>query len=186
MTPLADSTKLGGYVGFDIDPARAAALVDQASAVIRGLTRQAFDFVSGDTVTLTPAGAVVLLPELPVVAVTALQVAHNGAWLPFPDRWDWSTEGVIEVDSRSIWWPRGQNSVRATNDHGYTVMPDDLSGACLGLAADLLANPMHLQATNVGGVSMRFDRPTITGAVGTDLPASVQAVIDKYTLVSVA
>lgn len=189
-SPLADPTKLAGYVGFDVNPARAAALVDQASALIRGLTRQLFDYVTGDTVILSPIGSIALLPELPAVNVYDLQVLNQdqGTWTPFPDRWDYDPDtGVIEVDPLSWWWPRRQRrSVQVTYDHGYTTAPDDLAGACLGLAADLLANPMHLQSTSVGGVSMRFDRPAaLTGAVGTDLPASIQVVIDKYTKPSV-
>jgi hypothetical protein len=58
-----------------VDDAPALAAIAAASAAIRGYCRQVLSLVTDDHVVLSPACGRVLLPELPVVAVSAVSLA---------------------------------------------------------------------------------------------------------------
>src|SRR5690606_36466189 len=107
MAPLATVEDLEARLGRELtseEAARANALLADASALIRGWTRQDFTLTLGDVITLRPVGTVVRLPQRPVQAVTAV-VAVGGSEaipdVPLPvGSWTW--DGIDKVD---IWPP---------------------------------------------------------------------------------
>lgn len=182
MKPFAAPSDLVAYVGELVTLDRAAALLTQASEIIRGLARQQIDMVTDDVVILDPIGSVVLLPELPVVAVTALEVRDGADWSPYPDRWVWSASGTIRAAPSRL-WPTEPQSVRVTNSHGYDPIPGDLAAVCLTLAVRLAGNPMRLQSQQIGAVRVQFESSRGSSAL---LDDAETRIIDRYSLASVA
>ncbi|MFC0546928.1 hypothetical protein [Kutzneria chonburiensis] len=182
-TPFAEPSALVAYLGSTLSLDRAAMLLAHASDIIRGVARQQLHLVEDDTVTLDPLGQVVLLPELPVLAVSSVDVLVNGMWSPFAGRWVWSATGTVRAVP-SHWWPTTPRSVRVTYDHGYDPIPSDLATVCVSLAARLAVNPVHLQQQTVGGVQVRF-APSAAGEGGV-LDDVEQAIVDRYSVAGVA
>jgi hypothetical protein len=128
---------------------------------------------------------VVLLPEIPVVAVSHVDVLTvdgvDTGWTEYTERYVWSRTGTIRVVP-SPRWPRTPGSVRVTYTHGYETIPSDLASVAVSLAARLATNPVHLQSQQVGGVQTRF-APTSGASVLDDVE---QAIVDRYSVVGVS
>ncbi len=114
-----------------------------ASAEIRNGRRE-FSPISGEVEALDGHSATSVLTSryhLPVTAVSQVEV-FNGASYDVLDatEYQWTPSGVIE---RLNWrcWPGYLQGVRVTYNHGYDILPRDVAGVCLRLAARLLANP---------------------------------------------
>lgn len=98
-------------------------LLSAGSRAFRRETRQHISRVVDDTVTLDPEGStVLLLPELPVTAVTSLTI--NGVAVDVAGLW--SEKGIIR---RSAAFPRTFRSVQVTYTHGYDPIPEDVAEA---------------------------------------------------------
>ncbi len=114
-----------------------------ASAEIRN-GRRVFSPVTGTVEAIDGHNAQSVLTSryhLPVTAVTLVE-EFNGSTYTTVDATDyqWTPSGVIE---RLNWrcWPGYLAGVRVTYNHGYDILPRDVAGVCLRLAARLLANP---------------------------------------------
>jgi hypothetical protein len=95
-------------------------LLRAGSRAFREQTHQHISLVEADTIVLDPEGsAVILLPELPVRAVTSILV--DG--VPVETAGAWSEKGIIRRDLR---FPRTFRSVSVTYDHGYDPVPEDV------------------------------------------------------------
>lgn len=185
MTAFADPSDLIAYLGGSITLDRAAVLLDHASNIIRGVARQQIDYVEDDLIILDPMRDVVLLPELPVIDVShvdvLLTVGIDTGWTEYTDRFVWSRTGTIRA-VLSPRWPRTPGSVRVTYSHGYETIPADLASVAVSLAARLATNPVHLQSQQVGGVQTRY-APTSGASVLDDVE---QAIVDRYSVVGVS
>jgi hypothetical protein len=130
MGPLCTVQDLSALIQVTVavDDAPALAAIAAASAAIRGYCHQALSLVTDDHVVLSPACGRVLLPELPVVAVSAVSLAGTalaaGAYgfeaatgellrfdplavpPPWPIRWDSGFRNIAR------WW--GRTPGRAT------------------------------------------------------------------------
>ncbi|MGW7296086.1 hypothetical protein ACWGIB_27335 [Streptomyces xiamenensis] len=157
MDPLATPDDLAARLGRDLtaeEASRAEALLRDASALIRGWTRQ--DFTAGEsTVVLRPVGTVVRLPQRPVQAVTSVVAVGGSDAIPdiaLPTG-GWTWDGADKVD---IWppdtswllslpetWADRWGSVdtyRVTYQHGWDEIPDDVVAvACAMVLRTLLA-----------------------------------------------
>lgn len=183
MAPLATVEDLEARLGRELTPeeaARANALLTDASALIRGWTRQDFTLTLGDVITLRPVGTVVRLPQRPVQAVTAV-VAVGGSEaipdVPLPvGSWTW--DGIDKVD---IWPPDtswllslpeswadgGTDTYRVTYDHGYAEVPADVVAVVCAMVLRTLLAPSPV----AGMVSERigqynYQLQQSTGSVG--------------------
>jgi phage gpG-like protein len=142
MNPLCTVQDLSALIQVTVavDDAPALAAIAAASAAIRGYCHQALSLVTGDHVVLSPACGRVLLPELPVVAVSAVSLA--GTVLdPAAYGFEAATGELLRFDPLAtpppwpIWWDSGFRNVAVTYTHGYATLPDDLVNVCARVAS---------------------------------------------------
>jgi hypothetical protein len=119
----------------DDDPAALAA-IDAASAAVRRETGQILTPVVADQVVLDGSGSgVLLLPELPVTAVTAISV--DGTALE-TTAWRWTRSGLLYRLGAAYRygepWVAGAANVAVTYSHGFDPLPDDLKDVVARIA----------------------------------------------------
>jgi hypothetical protein len=144
--------------------------LELATAAIQAEAGQQLTLAS-ETITVAPVGAVVLLPELPVQAVTAVVVA--GVTLD-PDDYSVSTLGILRRTDGAAW----TDPVTVTYTHGFAAIPEDLRAVCVQAAARVLRNPGGVQAETIGQYSVTYARGDGSGGGGGVLLAG-----DERTLV---
>lgn len=184
-TALATPDDFATYVGrplANLDADRVDQYLGLASALVRDELGQMLERLDGDVMVVTPrAGAVLLLPELPVWSVTWVEQARTlNVWTGLVEGVDYTLElgrdgreGIVRSTSLHGWprrWP-----LRITYDHGYTIpggtgssadtdLPDGLKLIVLKVAARGYSNPSgHAQET-IGSYSYT-DRADAAGLV---------------------
>lgn len=167
MEPLVTPDQLASRLHSTVDPDSAALAVTNASGLVRGVARQAFSFVTGDTVELEGGGDVLTLPERPVVVdasnpLTVVEVGEYGDsdFIALENR-DFARSGnelrrgypaFYRTRSRLQGWPYNRYSglwalkVRVTYSHGYLTMPDEIAAVVLDVAQSLYSNPQGLRS----------------------------------------
>jgi hypothetical protein len=122
--------------------------LSKASSTIRAYTGQELDYWVGDVVVLTPRpGSVVYLPQLPVQAVSLVEiltpdyVTGVDTWTSLVGGYRFNAHGAVYLTRSLATWPTGWDTVRVTYDHGYHVIPEPIRYVCLELAARSLDNP---------------------------------------------
>lgn len=127
---LATVQQLEARLGHTVDAIRATALLEDASAIVRGYTRQYFSRVLNDVVTLAVSGGKIVLPQRPADKPTV--VARVDGTGPYPtSAWFWGGVGVVEFGTPS-WVANGGSYVSSppaaivTYSHGYTTIPGDV------------------------------------------------------------
>jgi hypothetical protein len=182
---LAEYTRKA--IDSDAAVVSASRLLDVASAAIRSYCRQSFDLVTGDVVVLDdPAGLPgVLLPELPVLAVTSVETLSDGTWTALAaDGFEWDSYGRVWLTGKApVWWPRLTRSVRVTYNHGYASVPEDVKAVCLALAGRLYTNPLGLVSESIGNYAVRYENNRAAGVAFSDFEL---AILGNYRLVTVA
>ena len=169
---FATVAELGEWLGYPVDPAetaRAQLLVDIATADIQSHTRQTIERVVDDTVTMPGTWEPVLrLPERPVESVSAVTV--DGVALVD------GTDYVVVGDE--VRRPAGFGGpgvvVVVTYTHGWTIVPDDVKGVCLALAARRWVNPEAVTATTVDDQQWNF------GSAHSGLTLAEKATLSRY------
>jgi hypothetical protein len=163
-----------------LDPATAAVALAAASGVVRGRTGQDFTAVVADTVVLDGMEDQWLtLPQRPVTAVTA--VAINGVtqgalswWLSGSRLYRWRGWNRALVSSASTAFGLAPTLITVTYDHGYDEIPDDVKGAVLAIAADIVTNPAGLVSENIDDYTWRRSESPAGTAAGVLLAAVVR------------
>lgn len=187
LPDLATAADLAAYTQSTVDPDSAAVALRIASAAIRGYTRQDITLVENDTVVLDGGERTLVLPQRPVLVdvehpLTVVEIAAGGVEVPTVEERDWVRHGSELrracpgwLQSRTQGWPWSgplgiwADRVRVTYSHGYTVVPDDVVGVCLDLAAATLTNPARLRSETVGGISQVYTVETFgTGSLTSD------------------
>lgn len=164
-----------------------------------------FDLVSDDVAYVDPATHHrALVPGLPVLSVTSVEgfmPAPSGGldWVPLTNYAFVSETGLIydttgqpgtswSISTAS--WPWLPGSLKITYDHGYSTVPQPLIDTACRLAQQYLENPGLKLARKVGDMQDTFFGGYSTGAnigsVGVVLNALDRAVLDRFTLVSIA
>jgi hypothetical protein len=122
---LAEYTRKA--IDSDAAVVSASRLLDVASAAIRSYCRQSFDLVTGDVVVLDDRAGLpgVLLPELPVLAVTSVETLSDGTWTALAaDGFEWDSYGRVWLTGKApVWWPRLTRSVRGHLQPRLRVRP---------------------------------------------------------------
>lgn len=165
-TPLATVDQLAAYLQQPLatgDPS-ATLMLTIASAMVRDELQQEITAVAGDVALLDPInGAYVLLPEMPVTAVTTVETYDNtvtpGVWtVQDPTTYTVSMRlGIIAaLPGLGVTWPTTPESWRVTYDHGYMVVPDGLVGVCLGVAARTYSTPAGAESERIGGYQVKY------------------------------
>ena len=125
------------FLQLDISDADKAAscqrAITEATAAIRNYCRQYIEVVEDDEVTfdVRPARWNLLLPELPVLEVSA--VVEDDETLTVDDDYQLGEHGQLwRVDRR---WAAGVQIVTVTYSHGYDPLPDDVVAVCTRAAS---------------------------------------------------
>lgn len=156
MADLATEDDLEARLGRSLTSAeqtRAAAFLADASALIRRYTKQDFEAVSGDVVTLRPIGTTIRLPQRPVTAVNSVSALDwaGASNIVLPSGF-WGFDGIdiIEIApySSNVWLtlPTVElgddlpNTYQVDYDHGGTI-PDDVIAVCCGMVLRVLLAP---------------------------------------------
>lgn len=187
---FAEPADLNAYTGETWDENQAVQVLDAATAAIQKVTGQTLSHVVGDVVVLTPSpDGSVIVPELPVLNVSALEIlvptipSGVTGWTTLdPTGYRWNSRGMVYVTVPTWNWPNQWDTVRVTYDHGYQAIPNPIVNVCLAVAARMIDNPYSYNSTNVGGVSVGMGG----GGAGVTLRDTELAILDRYTVLEVA
>jgi len=166
MVALALPAQLGAFMQqtiADTDPT-ALLLLDIASGMVRDYLQMELDAVVGDVVLLDPInGATVILPEMPVTAVTLLETFDGTVWTTAdPTTYAFSKRlGIIAaLPYTGVTWPYLPETWRVTYDHGFAVIPDTIVGAVIGRAARAYASPAGVDMERIGSYQVKYSLET--------------------------
>jgi hypothetical protein len=181
--PLASPADLVARLGRDltsIEAARADALLADASALVRGYTRQTFDPVEDDVVVLRPVGTLLRLPRQPVTAVTAVAAIGEEPEVPLSG-WQWDGSDLVDIGGLGSiivnlpdWWydtPGGPNTYRVTYSHGYEETPPDVVAVVAAMVLRTLTAPSMVEGLvssqeQIGQYSHGYQLQQTTGSAG--------------------
>lgn len=194
MAALASPDDLKARLGRDLtaeETARAGALLDDASAAVRGYTGQSFELVTGDDVVLRAVGGRVTLPGRPVQEVTQVEVIGGSPALPDFVTGDWLFDGIDTVrigDGAAIvnlpeaWWDDDgyPGTYRVTYSHGYATVPPDVVAVVCGMVLRALANPSGYRSETVGSYSVTYAVPATGEQLGVNLTRYEAKALDRY------
>lgn len=166
-----------------LDEERAEHFLRIASGEVRGYTGQLFDLVEDDEVVLNGRGTkVLLLPELPVLAVTEVLEGYGTADataiagpLAGSPVYEWDEDGVLERIDGGV-FRRRRRWYRITYDHGYEVIPDDVNGVVLRAAGRAFDSPEGLRQETLG----RYSYTRAGEAAGIGLYGPDRDELDPY------
>lgn len=159
MADLATTDDLEARLGRSLtatEDTRATAYLTDASALIRGYTRQTFSAVADDEVELRPVGMRIRLPERPVTDVSAVVAIGWGGIADFTmplGSWGWDGIDIVEIAQFSgntfinlpdlaVALEGGYpDTYRITYDHGDDTIPDDVIAVACGMVLRTLLSP---------------------------------------------
>lgn len=144
-----------------IDATQAAAIIAEAETTVRGELDQEVDAVVGDVAGLVGNGRdIILLPQMPVTAVTS--VAVDGDLLEEGVDYRWNRYGILTRLEGC--WPLDAD-VTVTYDHGYAVVPRAVKQVTVQVAGRAWVNPAGgaLASESLGDRSVSYDNAR-TGA----------------------
>jgi hypothetical protein len=149
---LATVADLAAYLQREFsfaEEASAQLALDVASAVVVERAGQQFELVHDDQVTLdTFHGEDIRLPQRPVLSVSSVTTRDRGSTVSTT-----RTAGAdFEVRGDRLRWVglgRWPYEVTVTYTHGYAFIPDEVRGATLAVAAEMLVNPEGLSRSAV-------------------------------------
>jgi hypothetical protein len=173
VAAFAVAADLATFLGTDVDAARADEVLADATAAIKGYTRQTIEAVPNDDVVLRGTWSQELwLPERPVTAVSSV-VIRNGAIFAseFPlvaDKdYRWDRRGLLRrvayVTGRLLapasgYWGGEMAYVEVTYSHGFAQIPDDIRAVCLSVASRVYVNPQAILRESVGSYTVQYGR----------------------------
>lgn len=191
MNPLASPSD---FVSNSYDDTAVQNAISWATSLIGAYCNRNFDLVTGDVVTLTPSRGTALLPETPVVSVSAVQgylpdtMGNGMTWVSLTN-YQWTNSGIL-YDTTGLpgthWntgpsWPWLPGSLRVTYSHGFATIPRDLTNVCVRLSQQYLENPTLMVQRGVGDIHGRF-----SGSAGVVLNALDRAILDRYANLGVS
>lgn len=145
-------------------PASAATTLEIVSSIVRAEARQNFTRAT-TTVKLYPSNGYVILPQRPVVSVSA--VTRDGTAL---------VEGQDYTVRHDRVWLTGYTPVSVTFTHGYASVPGDVLAVVLTAASRVLNNPSDLRQETVGSMSVTYASET----VGASLAPADKDLLARY------
>lgn len=163
---------------FAIETTRATALITDASATIRRISKQDFT-INQSTVGIRPIGYKLILPQRPVTSVDniAIRLPNSVTLVNIPGwYWDgsdevWLTDGgsIINLAEEILFAMRWQTPIcYTTYTHGYTTIPDDIVGVACSMVIRILTAPGlgGVISETVGEYSYRLSDAAAQGTMG--------------------
>lgn len=128
---------------------RIAALLADASALVRDFTGQTLSAVAGDAIVLRPVGSLLRLPQRPVTAVVSVSaVGPDGSTLGALSGWTWDGRDKVDLTcaERAGSWPVNwrdplPDTYRVIYDHGYAVLPHIVMSTVCAMVLRTLLSP---------------------------------------------
>jgi hypothetical protein len=195
LTPFISRDDLGDYLGRDVSTDDGAlAAIDAACDMVRTITEQDFNAVTGGTAVMDGTGTdTLVLKRLPVTRVRSVTIGgtvNKGtitggtaitSWKVREDGVLMRTAGAATGDpsysgeTLPLRWPKGRQNIKVVYDSGYgtAVLPRDIRMVALQIAARLTVQGVSVYET-VGDVSMRYAGPA------TDFTAGEKMILRKY------
>jgi hypothetical protein len=167
--------------GVDFDPTdlKARRALDDASAFIRGYTHQDITLVESEEVALDGNGlTVLLLPQIPVVAVTEVSTLDADDVATEVTEYRVAEFGRLKrLDGYT--WPAGHANVVLTYDHGYSVVPPDIAAVCYELAAEnyVATGSGEITQESIGSYSVTYEA---SSAGTSELPEAISSILNLY------
>ncbi|TDD97640.1 hypothetical protein [Actinomadura rubrisoli] len=194
MSALASQADIERRLGRGLtapEAARVAALLDDASALVRAYTGQAFELVEDDEVVLRASGGAIVLPQRPVSAVSSVVAVGGSEALPDFTVVDWMFdeidtirigEGACVINLPEVWWDDDgyPGTYRVTYSHGYAAVPGDVLSVVCGVLMRSFGNPQGLRSETVGSYSITYAVPATGEALGLNLTRYEQRALDRY------
>jgi hypothetical protein len=194
VSALASPDDLKARLGRDLtveEAARAEALLDDASAAVRGYTGQTFELVEDDEIVLRAVGGRITLPGRPVQEVARVEVIGGSEALPDFTTADWLFdgidtirvgEGVCIINLPEAWWDEDgyPGTYRVTYSHGYATVPADVLGVVCGMVLRVMANPSGYRSETVGSYSVTYAVPATGEQLGVNLTRYEAKALDRY------
>lgn len=142
LPPLATVEQLEARLGHPVDAVRAAALLDDASAVVRNYTRQTITRVENDRFTVQYSRGRVRLPEKPADEPTLVERADGSGVIPHVSWW-WSGLGEVEFYNSTLiangpFYRHAMRAVTITYSHGYPEVPADIVAVVCQMVARVI------------------------------------------------
>ncbi|GAA2108164.1 hypothetical protein [Streptomyces synnematoformans] len=175
MPALADPAELERRLGRPLTPveaARAGALLDDASALVRAYTGQTFSRVDDDQVVLRAQQGEIRLPQRPVHDVTAVVAIGAGGAPDLPVvGWQWDGLDILRTMTDSpvinlpeLWYEEDveayPGTYRVTYSHGDATVPADVIAVVARMALRTLTAPTvaaTVTSETLGPYSYRTD-----------------------------
>jgi hypothetical protein len=194
VAALATTDDLEARLGRDLtaaEEARADALLDDASALIRAYTGQDFALAEDDEAVLRGPGGLVRLPQRPVTAVSSV-VAIGGDGAPDITIIDWVFDGIDQIrvgagtfviNLPEVWWDDDgyPGTYRVTYSHGYATVPGDVVAVVCGMVLRTLTAPTMaggVRSETIGSYSYQLDSAGLGLAVS--LSQEDRKVLARY------
>lgn len=183
MDALAETADLEARIGRPLtteEQNRALALLEDASALVRGWTRQDFTRTDHETVVVRAQLGEIRLPQRPVLDVTELVAIGAGGAPDLPVAgWQWDGTDIIRVFPDSpvinlpeLWYEEDvyayPGTYRVTYSHGATAVPPDVAAVVARMALRTLTAPTMaggVTGETVGPYSYRTDGSGVGTAV---------------------
>lgn len=194
MSALASQADIEARIGRDLtdeEAARIRALLDDASALVRGYTGQSFELVEDETVTLPATGGRITLPGRPVNAVASVVAVGGSPALPSFTVADWAFDGIgtiklgdgaAVINLPEVWWDDDgyPGTYEVTYSHGYATVPPDVLSVVCGMITRVFQNPANLRSETVGSYSVTYTIPATGEALGINLSRYEKQILDRY------
>ncbi len=137
--------------------ARLGRMLEQATSAVQRAARQRLVRATS-TVTLSSDGSSLVLPQRPVIEVTALSAPGADLTLSHTVRGDTLHRG--DPDTSAALWPE---LVTVTYVHGFDVCPGDLEALVCAMVERGLANPTGSSQESVEDYSRSFGSSSVAG-----------------------
>lgn len=154
--------------------ARAAVLLEDASALVRDYLEQTVSYVEADQVALTLQGSMITLPERPVGEVTAIATI-DGTELP-TGAWSWNGLDRVSVDPGYL-----ASTLLVTYSHGLAEVPAGITARVCLMVNRVLTAPTATEG--LGGETIgqySYQAPGGSAGVSVFLSKADMAALRRY------
>lgn len=181
---LATIQQLEARLGHTVDADRATALLEDASAVVRGYTGQHFSRVVDDVATVAVNRGQLVLPQRPADKPSLIARVDGSGYYP-AGAWWWGGVGVVEFGTPS-WLANGPSSgsapqaVTVTYSHGFEEIPADVVAVVCQMVARVIdgGDTHGLRSESIDDYQYQMGGGIVTGAVA--LVPSEKETLDRY------
>jgi hypothetical protein len=206
LPALATIDDVQAIIGRDLTPAQVTAgtrLLDMASGMVRGYTRQTITLTTNDSVTLSGNWTNSLeLPERPIQSVSSVTFAGanaplttytlngsalvlgTGSFMPDFGALSWGNANMsgpagstVGIQATGPSWMGPTAKITVVYTHGYAEVPQDIVNEVAGMVALQLNAEVGINSEQIGSYKVQYARQ---GAGGMSLSDETKNVLNLY------